>query len=58
MSDIGVAIDKPKVAAAQVIMEKGSVDSVAKEVEGVIDFELEHIQDFCMQLARGMIPVC
>lgn len=58
LSDIGVAIDDPKVAAAQVIMKKGSVDPVAKEVEEVIDFELEHIQDFCMQLARGMIPVC
>lgn len=58
LSDIGVAIDNPKVAAAQVVMNKGSVDSVAKEVEEVIDFELEHIQDFCMQLARGMIPVC
>ncbi|WMW26000.1 methionine adenosyltransferase [Methanolobus sediminis] len=58
LSDIGVAIDSPKVAAAQVIMNKGSVDSVAREIEEVIDFELEHIQDFCMQLARGMIPVC
>jgi S-adenosylmethionine synthetase len=58
LSDIGVAIDKPKVAEAQIIMTKGSVDSVTKEVEEVIDFELEHIQDFCMQLARGMIPIC
>ncbi len=58
LSDIGVGIDRPKVAAAQIIMEKGTVDSVAKEVKDVIDFELEHIQDFCMQLARGMIPVC
>ncbi|MEZ5334036.1 MAG: methionine adenosyltransferase [Methanolobus sp.] len=58
LSDIGVAIDTPKVAAAQVIMKKGSVESVAKEIEEVMDFELEHIQDFCMQLARGMIPVC
>ncbi len=58
LSDIGVAIDTPKVAAAQVVMKKGSVDSVQKEVEEVIDFELENIQDFCMQLARGMIPVC
>ena len=57
LSDIGVAIDNPKVAAAQIIMEKGSVDSVAKEVEDVIDFELEHIQDLCMQLARGMVTV-
>ncbi len=58
LSDIGVPIDDPKVAAAQIIMEKGSVGSVAKDVEEVIDFELEHIQDFCMQLARGMMPVC
>ncbi|WP_406671498.1 methionine adenosyltransferase [Methanolobus sp. ZRKC4] len=57
LSDIGAPIDQPKVAAAQLVMKKGSVDSVAKEIEGVIDFELEHIQDFCMQLARGMITV-
>lgn len=58
LSDIGVPIDTPKVAAAQIIMEKGTVASVEKEVEEVIDLELEHIRDFCMQLARGMIPVC
>ncbi len=57
LSDIGVPIDTPKVAAAQIIMERGSVDSVKAEVEEVIDFELEHIQDFCMQLARGMITI-
>ncbi|WP_094227345.1 methionine adenosyltransferase [Methanolobus psychrotolerans] len=58
LSDIGVSIDKPKVAAAQVITEKGSVEAVAKEVEEVIDFEFEHIRNFCMQLARGMITIC
>ncbi|WP_407355531.1 methionine adenosyltransferase [Methanolobus sp. WCC5] len=58
LSDIGVPIDRPKVAAAQIIMEKGTVASVEKEVVEVIDLELEHIRDFCMQLARGMIPVC
>ncbi|WP_340820796.1 methionine adenosyltransferase [Methanolobus sp. WCC4] len=58
LSDIGVPIDDPKVAEAQVIMKNGSVESVAKEVEEVIDIELEHIQEFCMQLARGQIPVC
>jgi S-adenosylmethionine synthetase len=57
LSDIGVAIDQPKVAAAQILMKKGSVDSVREEVKEVIDTELENIQRFTMELARGMISL-
>jgi len=58
LSQIGRRIDRPKIAAAQVIMENGSVDEVRKEVEEVIDRELENINSFCMDLAKGKIPVC
>ena len=57
LSDIGVAIDQPKVAAAQILMKKGSVESVREEVKEVIDSELENIQQFTMELARGMISL-
>lgn len=58
LSQIGEPIDQPKIAAAQVIMERGEVESVRGEVNEVIDRELANIQDFCMELAKGKIPVC
>lgn len=58
LSQIGRRIDHPKIAAAQVIMKNGSIDEVRKEVQEVIDRELENINNFCMDLAKGKIPVC
>ncbi|HLB71849.1 MAG TPA: methionine adenosyltransferase [Candidatus Methanoperedens sp.] len=58
LSQIGEPIDQPKIAAAQVIMERGSLNEVEKEVNEVIDRELANIQEFCMDLAYGKIPVC
>ncbi len=58
LSQIGEPIDLPRIAAAQVIMERGEVDSVRNEIIKVIDRELANIQAFCMELAKGKIPVC
>jgi len=58
LSQIGEPIDQPKIAAAQVIMERGTLESVEKEINEVIDRELSNIQEFCMELAYGKIPVC
>ncbi len=58
LSQIGEPIDQPKIAAAQVIMERGTLESVEKEINEVIDRELGNIQEFCMELAYGKIPVC
>ncbi len=58
LSQIGEPIDQPKIAAAQVIMERGSLEDVEKEINEVIDSELANIQEFCMELAYGKIPVC
>ncbi len=58
LSQIGEPIDQPRIAAAQVIMERGTVESVEKEINEVIDRELANIQEFCMELAYGKIPVC
>ena len=59
LSKIGNPIDQPTVAAAQVVMKDGnSLDKVKKEIERVLDYELENINDFCLKLARGEIPVC
>ena len=58
LSQIGEPIDQPRIAAAQVIMERGSLESVEQEINEVIDRELANIQEFCMELAYGKIPVC
>jgi S-adenosylmethionine synthetase len=58
LSQIGRRIDHPKMAAAQMIMENGNVDSVRKEVQEIIDKELDNINNFCMELAKGKISVC
>ncbi len=58
LSQIGEPIDQPKIAAAQVIMERGSLEDVEREVNEVIDSELSNIQEFCMELAYGKIPIC
>jgi S-adenosylmethionine synthetase len=58
LSQIGTPIDQPKIAAAQVIMNSGSVESVRKEVTEVIDRELSNIKQFCMDLAKGKYTIC
>lgn len=59
LSKIGVTIDHPAIAAAQVIMKGGnSIGRVREEIKSVLDYELENIEEFCMELAHGKIPVC
>jgi S-adenosylmethionine synthetase len=59
LSQIGNPIDQPAIAAAQVVMKgPNSFDSVKKEIEEVVNCELENISKFTMDLARGKIPIC
>jgi len=58
VSQIGVPIDNPKIAAAQIIMEKGTIEDIKKEVDEVMNRELDNLPDFIMKLAHGKIPVC
>ena len=59
LSKIGSAIDHPAIAAAQVIMKgNNSIEKVRHEIEEVLDYELENIDKFCMELAQGKIPIC
>lgn len=56
LSKIGYPIDDPTVAAAQVIMKgNNSLDKVRREISEVLDYELENINKFCMELAEGKI---
>ena len=59
LSQIGNPIDQPAIAAAQVVMKgTNSFDSVKKEIEEVVNCELENISKFTADLARGKIPIC
>ena len=59
LSQIGVPIDQPAIAAAQVVMNDGAV--LDKKIQGriteVIDAELANIEDFCEKLTYGKISV-
>ncbi len=58
LSQIGKPIDKPAIAAAQVVMKQGnSFKSVQREIEEVVDYELENIGTFCSDLASGKISI-
>jgi S-adenosylmethionine synthetase len=59
LSQIGQSIDQPAIAAAQVVMKpNNSFDSVRRQIEEVVDSELENIDKFCKDLAQGKIPIC
>jgi S-adenosylmethionine synthetase len=57
LSKIGSPIDHPAVAAAQVVMRgNNSLDKVRHEIGEVLNYQLENIEKFCMELAEGKIP--
>jgi len=59
LSKIGSPIDRPTIAAAQVITEGNNcIDKVKREINAVLDDELENIQKFCVELAQGKIAPC
>jgi len=59
LSRIGNPIDQPAVASAQVVMKgNNSFKSVKREIEEVVNHELENIDKFTEQLAKGKIPIC
>lgn len=59
LSQIGKPIDQPAIASAQVVMQRGnSLESVRKQIREVMNYELDNIDKFCMELAHGRIPVC
>jgi S-adenosylmethionine synthetase len=59
LSNIGSPIDHPAVAAAQVVLKGNNhIDKVKREINDVLDFELENIEKFCLELAAGKIPTC
>ncbi len=59
LSKIGSPIDRPAIAAAQVLTEGNNcIDKVKREINAVLEDELENIQKFCMELAQGKLAPC
>lgn len=59
LSRIGTPIDRPAMAAAQLVPERGRrVADVARKAEDIVGRGLATIGDFCLELAEGRHPVC
>lgn len=59
LSKIGRPIDQPAAIAVQVITESGVLsDAQRNNIERVVDYELDNIEEFCMDLAYGKTPIC
>ena len=59
LSQIGVPIDQPKVAAAQVVLSKHARrTTVERRIREMLDHELANIRQFSQDLAEGRYPVC
>jgi len=59
LSKIGYPIDQPVIAAVQVSTRTGTeFETAKKKAERIVDFELENIEKFCIDLAHGKIPIC
>jgi len=58
LSEIGKPIDDPAVAGVQVVMKgSNSFENVKNDIRDVVNQELENIDKFTEQLAKGRIPI-
>ncbi len=59
LSQIGAPIDHPKIAAAQISLEKRAREAVAvRKVREIMERELANINQLTRDLAEGRYPVC
>lgn len=59
LSRIGTPIDKPQMAAAQVLLQRGKkIGEIAKTAGGIFEKEFADINRFCRELSRGKYPIC
>ncbi|MEW6002303.1 MAG: methionine adenosyltransferase [Nitrospirota bacterium] len=59
LSMIGTPIDRPQMATAQILLERGrKIKDVAEIAEDIMERELRNINKFCLELAEGKYPVC
>jgi S-adenosylmethionine synthetase len=59
LSRIGSPIDRPRMATAQLLLERGRrISEISRKVENIFERELAGMSKFCAALARGEFPVC
>jgi S-adenosylmethionine synthetase len=59
LSKIGQPINQPVITAVQLITESEAyLNLIRKRVEEIVEYNLENIDKFSMDLAYGKIPVC
>lgn len=59
LSRIGTTVDRPHMANAQLLLERGRhINEIKRKVEMVFEQELSDINGFCMDLAAGKYPIC
>ena len=59
LNRIGTPIDRPQMANAQLLLERGrKIDEISRTVEEIFEREFAGINVFCLALARGEYPVC
>ena len=56
LSKIGVRVDRPALAAAEVTMERGSLEDVKPQILDVMERELSEIGSFIQRLIEGEVP--
>ncbi|MEM2175320.1 MAG: methionine adenosyltransferase [Candidatus Micrarchaeia archaeon] len=54
-SQIGKPINEPKISAVQLILNKGTLGEVEKEINEILEEELENIDKFCKKLIEGKV---
>jgi S-adenosylmethionine synthetase len=58
VSQIGEPIDKPMIAAAQIIPNETPIEEIKRKIEEIIDEKLSNIYKFCMELINKNVEVC
>ncbi|MDI6889707.1 MAG: methionine adenosyltransferase [Thermodesulfovibrionales bacterium] len=59
LNRIGTPIDRPQMATAQVLLQRGRrIGEIAKTAEDIFEREFADIYKFCMELSMGKYPVC
>ncbi len=59
LSMIGTPIDKPQMATAQVLLERGmKINEISRMAEEIFEEEFSRINKFCVELSEGKYPIC
>ncbi|NWF52875.1 MAG: methionine adenosyltransferase [Nitrospirae bacterium] len=59
LSKIGTPIDKPQVANAQILLQKGrKIGEITKVVKDIFEKDFTNIYSFCTELSKGRYHIC